>query len=74
VQVGLEGVAGNIAADGDCHALAAVVASAWHRDLILVLLGAFIAVGVHMLFQGMIEGVRRSRAAEVADPAGAEPA
>jgi hypothetical protein len=70
VQVAREGVTGNVVAGGDCHAVAAVVASAWHRDLVLVLLGAFIAVGVHMLFQGMIEGVR-ARAQGAAPDAGA---
>jgi hypothetical protein len=57
VQVSLE-VAPNVESGGDCHAVVAVVAFPWHRDLILVLLGAFVAVGVHMLFQGMIAGVR----------------
>jgi hypothetical protein len=46
---------------GDCHALATVVASPWYRDLVLVLIGAFVAVGVHLLFQGMIEGVRGAK-------------
>jgi hypothetical protein len=52
-------VAGGIASEGsdsDCHAVAAVVSSSWHRDFLIVLIGAFIAVGVHMLFQAMIEG------------------
>jgi hypothetical protein len=62
VQVATEG-SGELVTGGDCHAAATLVSSPWHRDLILVLLGAFVAVGVHMLFQGMIEGVRGARAA-----------
>jgi hypothetical protein len=44
--------------DSDCHALATVVSSTWHRDFLLVLIGAFLAVGVHMVFQAMVEGRR----------------
>jgi len=45
---------------GDCHAVATVLASAWHRDFLLVLIGAFIAVGVHMMFQAMVEARHRT--------------
>jgi hypothetical protein len=73
VQIAQEGSAAKVVTGGDCHAVATVVASPWHRDLVLVLIGAFVAVGVHMLFQGMIEGVRaraREEAGQPTDAAG----
>jgi len=45
----------------DCHALATVVASSWHRDFLLVLVGALVAVGVHMMFQALVDAPRRRR-------------
>jgi hypothetical protein len=65
-----EGSPANLATGGDCHAVATVVASPWHRDLVLVVIGAFVAVGVHMLFQGMIEGVREHAGENPASEAG----
>ncbi len=44
-----------VVSQGDCHAVATVVLANWHRDLLLALIGAFLAVGVHMMFEAMVE-------------------
>lgn len=44
---------------GDCHAVATVLLASWHRDLLLALIGAFLAVGVHMMFEAMVERKHR---------------
>lgn len=56
---GLEAGSGSASASvvnqDDCHAVATVLASNWHRDFLLILIGALMAVGVHMIFQAMVE-------------------
>ena len=51
----------------DCHAVATLVTSSWRRDFLLALIGALLAVGVHMIFQATVEasGGRRKDAANV---------
>jgi len=39
----------------DCHATATVESSTGHRDFLIVLIGALIGVGIHMLFQSMVD-------------------
>ena len=53
---GGEGGIATIASESDdCHVSATILTSTWHRDFLLVLIGAFLAVGVHMMFQAMVE-------------------
>jgi hypothetical protein len=68
-EKGLESAAA--ASANDCQALATIGGSSWHHDFLLVLIGALLGVGVHMLFQSMVEGPRRRRepAAEANDQA-----
>jgi hypothetical protein len=56
----------------DCHAVATLVASSWRRDFLLALIGALLAVGVHMIFQATVEasGDRREHAADARAGAG----
>jgi hypothetical protein len=39
----------------DCHAEATILASTWHRDFLIVLVGALVGVGIHMMFQAIVE-------------------
>jgi hypothetical protein len=48
--------------ESDCHAVATVLGSTWRRDFLLALIGAFVAVGVHMIFEATVEARRRGRA------------
>lgn len=56
----------------DCHAVATVLASSWHRDFLLVLIGALMAVGVHMIFQAMVEARPKRGSARPPDATTAE--
>jgi hypothetical protein len=49
----------SVASVNDCQALATVESSTWHHDFLLVLLGALMGVGVHMLFEGIVESPSR---------------
>jgi hypothetical protein len=40
---------------GDCHATAIVLSSTWQHDFLLALIGGFVAVGVHLVFQARSE-------------------
>jgi hypothetical protein len=50
----------SVSSGNECHAIATLQASTWHRDFLLALIGALVAVGVHMMFQGMVEGHREA--------------
>ncbi len=54
-EVGSGSATASIISQNDCHAVATVLASNWHRDFLLVLIGALMAVGVHMMFQAIVE-------------------
>jgi hypothetical protein len=47
----------------DCNAVAVIHVSDWHRDFLIVLIGAFFAVGVHMMFEAMVDHNKERRAA-----------
>ncbi len=51
----------SLAEQGNCHAVATVESSSWHRDFLIVLIGALIGVGIHMLFQSMVDPAEASR-------------
>jgi hypothetical protein len=40
----------------DCNTVATVLGPAWPRDFMLALIGALIAVGVHMTVEGVVDG------------------
>ena len=57
--------AASVVNQSDCHAIATVESSTWHRDFLIVLIGALIGVGIHMLFQSIADtpAERRRRGA-----------
>jgi hypothetical protein len=59
IQGGEEVGEASVVGQGDCHAVATVLLASWHRDLLLALIGAFLAVGVHMMFEAMVEHKRK---------------
>jgi hypothetical protein len=51
------GAAGGVtlASQDDCNTVATIISSTWHRDFVLALIGAFLAVGIHMMWEALIE-------------------
>jgi hypothetical protein len=64
LEAGSGSASASIVSQGDCHAVATVLASSWHRDFLLVLIGALMAVGVHMIFQAMVESRPKDKSDE----------
>lgn len=54
-EAGSGSTSASIYTQSDCHAVATIVASSWRRDFLLALIGALVAVGIHMTFQAMVE-------------------
>jgi hypothetical protein len=54
-EAGSGSTSASILSQSDCHAAATIVASSWRRDFLLALIGALVAVGIHMMFQAMVE-------------------
>ena len=54
-EAGSGSTSASILSQSDCHAVATIVASSWRRDFLLALIGALVAVGIHMMFQAMVE-------------------
>jgi hypothetical protein len=63
----------SVASSGDCHAVATVLASSWRRDFLLVLISALVAVGVHMMFQALVESPTWRARRRGAPPQGSDP-
>jgi hypothetical protein len=71
-EAGSGAASASILDQSDCHAVATLLASSWRRDFLLALIGALLAVGVHMMFQAMVEasGGRREHTADARAGAG----
>jgi hypothetical protein len=54
-EAGSGSTSASILSQSDCHAAATIVASSWRRDFLLALIGSLVAVGIHMMFQAMVE-------------------
>jgi hypothetical protein len=71
-EAGSGSTSASIVSQSDCHAVATIVASSWRRDFLLALIGALVAVGVHMMFQAMVEAPGRRRGHAAGAGAGAD--